>query len=50
MKIILVNDKGEVEIVKCRKIERSHLNQRNLIIDEGERIIDISDVDRIVEG
>lgn len=51
MKIITVNDRGEKEIIQCSKIEPATLSKKSrIIVDDGERVIDIIDVIKIVEG
>jgi len=50
MKIVCVNDDGKTEVIKCRKIEPATLSPGKIIVDEGERIVDIRDVIKIVEG
>ena len=47
MKIMLVNDKGEVEYRSCRKIEPVTLLVGKIIVDEDE-VIDLRDVIAIV--
>lgn len=49
MKIVCVNDEGQKEIIKCRKIEPATLAPGKLVIDECETI-DIRNVIMIVEG
>ena len=47
MKIMLVNDKGEVEYRSCWKIEPVTLSVGKIIVDEDE-VIDLRDVIAIV--
>lgn len=49
MKIICVNDDGNVTTIKCRKIEPATLRNGYIIVDEGE-VIDLRNVIKIVEG
>ena len=49
MVVIVVDDNGNVERIRCRKIEPATLNQGKLFIDE-DRLVDIRDVIKIVEG
>ena len=44
---IVTND---MEIIKCQIIEFSSLEKGKLIIDLGDRVIDINDVFRIIRG
>ena len=44
---IVTND---MEIIECRIIEFSSLEKGKLIIDLGERVIDMNDVFRIIKG
>lgn len=50
MKIIMVNDDGNVEKIKCRKIEPATLSPGKIIVDEGEYVIDMRNIIKIVEG
>lgn len=51
MKIITVNSQGQMETINCSKIEPAILSKKSrIIIDEGERVIDLLDVIKIVEG
>lgn len=51
MKIITVNSQGQMETINCSKIEPATLSKKSrIIIDEGERVIDLLDVIKIVEG
>lgn len=51
MKIITVNSQGQKEIITCSKIEPATLSKKSrIIIDDGERVIDLMDVIKIVEG
>ena len=50
MKIVCVDDNGKVETIKCRKIEPATLSPGKIIVDEGESIIDMRNVIKIVEG
>jgi len=51
MKIITVDEHGKKEIIQCSKIEPAILSKKcRIIIDEGERVIDLMDVIKIVEG
>ena len=50
VKIVCVNDDGKTEIVKCRKIEPATLSPGNIIVDEGEMILNVRDVIKIVDG
>ena len=49
MKIMLVNDDGKVETIRCRKIEPATLSPGKIIVDECDTI-DLRDVIAIVEG
>ena len=49
MKVICVNDNGEVKTIKCRKVEPATLNPGKIIVDEDE-VIDLRNVIKIVEG
>lgn len=49
MKIIYVDDDGQYVTIKCEKIEPAHLSLGKLIVDEGEKVIDLRDVERIVD-
>lgn len=49
MKIIIINDNGEREIIRCRKIEPSNLSKGTLIIDEGDYVISTDDVMAIID-
>lgn len=46
---IIINDDGQREVIRCRKIEPSNLSRGLLIIDEGERVIKLTDVQAIVD-
>ena len=48
MKCVLVNDEGNVEVINCKKIEPATLSPGKIIIDEGDSVIDIRDVLKIV--
>lgn len=51
MKIITVDRNGQKEVITCSKIEPAVLSKKSrIIIDEGERVIDLMDVIKIVEG
>ena len=50
MKIVLIDDEGNVTSIKCRKIEPATLREGKIIVDEGEHVIDLRDVMKIVEG
>ena len=47
MKIIIINDAGEKEVITCRKIEPATLSRGRLIIDE-DRAISLDDVLMII--
>lgn len=45
MKIIIVNDAGKVETIKCKKIEPATLSRdTRIIVDEGEHVINLADI------
>lgn len=48
MKVIILNDKGEREVIRCKKIEPATLSRGRIIIDE-ERTISLDDVLAIVD-
>ena len=57
MKVIIINDAGDVEKIRCRKIEPATMainpealkRQPRLILDEGERVVNLYDVVAIVD-
>ena len=48
MKIIIINDKGEREVIRCKKIEPATLSRGRLVIDE-DHTISLDDVLAIVD-
>ena len=44
---IVTND---MEIIECRIIEISALDKGKVIIDLGDRVLDLNDIFRIIEG
>jgi len=50
MKIVYVNDEGNGAVITCRKIEPATLSPGNIIVDEGEMILDMRDVIKIIDG
>ena len=57
MKIIIINDEGKREVIRCRKIEPATMainpetlkHEPRLVIDEGERVINLFDVTTIID-
>lgn len=57
MKIIIIDDTGNVEKIRCNKIEPATMainpetlkREPQLIIDEGERVVHLFDVVAIVD-
>ena len=48
MKIIVIDDEGNVETIECRKIEFSVRKFGKLIVDDGDYVIDAQDVMKVV--
>lgn len=57
MKVIICNDAGDIEKIRCRKIEPATAainpetlkREPRLVIDEGERVVNLLDVISIVD-
>ena len=49
MKIIIIDDAGQREIIRCRKIEPATLARKSQIIVDEDRVIDLADVVAIVD-
>ena len=48
MKVIIINDDGQREVIRCRKIEPATLSRGRVIIDE-EHTVSLDDIVAIVD-
>ena len=49
MKIVIIDDAGNREIIRCRKIEPATLSRDRQIIVDEDRVIDLADVLCIID-
>ena len=49
MKVYIINDNGEREVIRCSKVEPSSLSRGRVIIDEGDRVINLDDIVAITD-
>lgn len=51
MKIVYVNIEGKTAVITCQKIEPATLRSPgSIIVDEGEMVLDMRDVIKIIDG